>query len=32
MSRIERGIGNPTIAKIERLFNALGKRISIKIE
>ncbi|MBE6135961.1 MAG: DUF2442 domain-containing protein [Erysipelotrichaceae bacterium] len=32
ISRIERGIGNPTIAKIERLFNALGKRISIKIE
>ena len=32
ISRIERGTGNPTIAKIERLFNALGKRISIKIE
>jgi DNA-binding XRE family transcriptional regulator len=31
ISRIERGIGNPTLKKIEKLFNALDKKIDIKI-
>ena len=30
ISKIERGIGNPTIAKIEKLFDALGKTIVVK--
>ena len=31
ISKIEKGIGNPTIGKINRLFRALGKRISITL-
>ena len=31
ISKIEKGIGNPTLSKIEKLFNALGKKISFKI-
>ncbi len=31
ISKIERGVGNPTIAKITKLFNALGKSISLTI-
>ena len=31
ISRIERGIGNPTLSKIYKLFKALGKSISLKI-
>lgn len=31
ISRIEKGIGNPTIAKINKLFNALGKTISLRV-
>ena len=31
ISKIERGIGNPTLAKISRLFKALGKSISLTI-
>ena len=29
ISKIEKGLGNPTIAKINRLFKALGKTISM---
>ena len=32
ISKIERGIGNPTIAKLNKLFNALGKNIYLKLE
>ena len=31
ISKIEKGIGNPTIAKIRRLFKALGKTVSLTI-
>lgn len=31
ISKIERGIGNPTISKINKLFKALGKSISFTI-
>lgn len=31
ISKIEKGIGNPTIAKINKLFKALGKTISMTI-
>lgn len=31
ISKIERGIGNPTLAKINKLFKALGKSISLTI-
>lgn len=31
ISKIEKGIGNPTIAKIQRLLKALGKTISLTI-
>ena len=31
ISKIERGIGNPTLAKIYKLFKALGKSVSLKI-
>ena len=31
ISKIERGIGNPTLAKISKLFKALGKSISLTI-
>ena len=32
ISKIEKGLGNPTIAKIVRLFEALGKDVSLVIE
>ena len=32
ISKIEKGIGNPTIAKINKLFNALGKDIYLGLE
>ena len=32
ISKIEKGIGNPTISKINKLFNALGKTIRVSIE
>ncbi len=32
ISKIERGKVNPTIAKIDRLFNALGKKIDFKMK
>ena len=31
ISKIERGVGNPTLAKINKLFKALGKNVSLKI-
>ena len=31
ISKIERGIGNPTIAKINKLFRALSRSISLQI-
>lgn len=31
ISKIEKGIGNPTIAKINKLFKALGKSISLTL-
>ena len=31
ISKIERGLGNPTIAKINKLFKALGKNISLRL-
>lgn len=31
ISKIEKGLGNPTIAKINKLFKALGKRISLTL-
>ena len=31
ISKIEKGIGNPTIAKISKLFKALGKSISLTL-
>ena len=31
ISKIERGLGNPTIAKISKIFNALGKNISLTL-
>ena len=31
ISKIERGLGNPTIAKISKLFSALGKNISLTL-
>ena len=31
ISKIERGIGNPTIAKIDKLFKALGKSVTLTI-
>ena len=31
ISKIEKGIGNPTIAKLSKLFKALGKSISITL-
>lgn len=32
ISRIERGVGNPTVKKIEKLFNALGKHLDINVK
>ena len=32
ISKIERGIGNPTIAKLNKLFNALGKSMYLKLQ
>ena len=32
ISKIEKGIGNPTFAKISKLFKALGKNISLKVD
>ena len=32
ISRIERGIGNPTLKKIEKLFSALNKTLDINIK
>lgn len=29
ISKLEKGIGNPTLAKINKLFNALGKTIDV---
>ena len=29
ISKIEKGLGNPTIAKIQKLFRALGKKVSL---
>lgn len=31
ISKIEKGLGNPTIAKINKLFKALGKNISLTL-
>lgn len=31
ISKIERGIGNPTIAKISKLFRALGRSVSLTL-
>ncbi len=31
ISKIEKGIGNPTIAKINKLFKALGRNISLTL-
>lgn len=31
ISKIEKGVGNPTIAKINKLFKALGKNISLTL-
>ena len=31
ISKIEKGIGNPTLSKINKLFSALGKTISINL-
>ena len=31
ISKIEKGIGNPTIAKLNKLFKALGKNISLTV-
>lgn len=31
ISKIEKGLGNPTIAKINKLFTALGKSVSLSI-
>ena len=31
ISKIERGIGNPTLAKINKLFKALGKSLSLEV-
>ena len=31
ISKIERGIGNPTLAKINKLFKALGKSVSLTL-
>lgn len=31
ISKIERGLGNPTVAKINKLFKALGKSISVTL-
>ena len=31
ISKIERGVGNPTIAKINKLFKALGKSVSFTL-
>ena len=31
ISKIERGIGNPTLAKINKLFKALGKSLSLTV-
>lgn len=32
ISKIEKGVGNPTIAKINKLFKALGKNISLTLQ
>ena len=32
ISKIEKGVGNPTVAKIARLFKALGKNIELNIK
>ena len=32
ISRIERGLGNPTLHKIEKLFNSLGKSLEINVK
>lgn len=32
ISKIEKGLGNPTISKINKLFNALGKTVHISVE
>lgn len=31
ISKIEKGLGNPTLGKINRLFNALNKKVSFRI-
>ena len=31
ISKIERGVGNPTVSKIKKLFDALGKEVSLII-
>lgn len=31
ISKIERGLGNPTLSKISKLFHALGKEIALSI-
>ena len=31
ISKIERGIGNPTLVKINKLFKALGKSLSLEV-
>lgn len=32
ISKIEKGIGNPTLAKIAKLFDALGAKLKFKVE
>lgn len=32
ISKIERGVGNPTIGKLKKLFSALGKNISFTLK
>ena len=31
ISKIEKGLGNPTLAKLSKLFNALGKQINLTL-
>lgn len=31
ISKIERGLGNPTLSKIEKIFKALGKEIKVEV-
>ena len=32
ISKIERGLGNPTVAKVNKLFKALGKEIEVSLK